>query len=145
MDINVKIVAKNDSFVPTRQSDFSAGYDLRAAVEKKIIIPSGERRKISTGIKLEIPQGFEGQVRPRSGLAFKHGIMIVNSPGTIDSDYRGDIGVILLNTGKTDFIVEPGDRIAQITFSPVYTVDFIVTNRLDESTRGEGGFGSTGT
>lgn len=144
MDITIGITTEDDRFIPTRQSGYSAGYDLKAALADTVILQPGERKLISAGIKIEIPAGWEGQVRPRSGLALKHGITLLNAPGTIDSDYRGDIGIILYNAGDQPFHIGPGDRIAQIIFAPVSNANFRKTVRLQESGRGEGGFGSTG-
>jgi dUTP pyrophosphatase len=145
MNITVRVKAVQPEFVPVQQSAHSSGYDLKAAVETAVSIAPGERRLVPTGIRLEIPEGFEGQVRPRSGLALRHGITLLNSPGTIDADYRGDVGVILYNTGGADFIIQPGDRIAQIVFCSVPSVEMKHVEMLHESERGEGGFGSTGT
>lgn len=145
MSITIRLIAEEERQIPEKKSDRSAGYDLKAYLGKPKTIGPGERTLISTGIRLEIPPGYEGQVRPRSGLAIKHGITVLNSPGTIDSDYRGDVGVILYNTGDKEFTVHPGDRIAQIIFSPVHGVDFSVVSRLQSTSRGDGGFGSTGT
>jgi dUTP pyrophosphatase len=120
----------------------AAGLDLRA--DEDCVLGPGERRLIATGLALEIPQGFEGQVRPRSGLAVRHGIGIVNAPGTIDSDYRGEVGVALVNLGKEPFAIARGDRIAQLVIAPVVQADVQLMDELTESERGSGGFGSTG-
>ena len=120
----------------------AAGYDLCAS--KAVTIKAGEFEKVPTGIRISMPMGLEAQVRPRSGLAAKYGVTVLNAPGTIDSDYRGEICVILINHGKNDFIIEPGMRIAQMVFSKVIQVDFKEVKELDETCRGEGGFGSTG-
>lgn len=117
--------------------------DLRSTVE--VELQPGERRLVPTGLKAAIPLGFEGQVRPRSGLALRHGLSMVNSPGTIDSDYRGEIGVILINHGQDVVKLQQGERIGQLVICPVYRAEWQVTASLDETTRGEGGFGSTGT
>lgn len=122
----------------------AAGMDLRADVEERLVLKPGERKLIQTGLSTEIPAGFEGQIRPRSGLAFKHGISVTNSPATIDSDYRGPIGVILHNLGQEDFEVKAGDRIAQFVIAPVMTARLDFHDALSESERGAGGFGSTG-
>jgi dUTP pyrophosphatase len=111
---------------------------------KAVTIKSGEFEKVPTGIRISMPMGLEAQVRPRSGLAAKYGVTVLNAPGTIDSDYRGEICVILINHGKKDFVIEPGMRIAQMVFSKVIQVDFKQVEQLDETSRGEGGFGSTG-
>ena len=130
--------------LPHYLSEGAAGMDLHAAVETDTVIEPGKVTLIKTGLHLAIPRGFEGQVRPRSGLALKHGIGVLNSPGTIDSDYRGEIGVILFNTGTTPFTVSRGDRIAQLVIARYEQVTFRPTDNLEESERGEGGFGSTG-
>jgi len=131
--------------LPTYQTTGSAGMDLYANIEDEVIIPcSGGRHLIPTGIKAQIPQGYEMQIRPRSGLALKYGVSVLNAPGTIDSDFRGEIGVILINHGNTAFVVRNGDRIAQATFNKVHQAELIEINEIDETTRGENGFGSTG-
>lgn len=129
--------------LPSYQTEGSAGLDLAAAIAEPWVLTPGERRLIPTGLKLAIPDGFEAQVRPRSGLALKHGIGMVNSPGTIDSDYRGPLGVILVNHGAEPFVIEPLSRIAQLVIAPVARATIVVTT-LDETERGGGGFGSTG-
>jgi len=130
--------------LPSYHSKGAAGIDLCAAVEEKVVLVPGEIRCISTGIRLSIPEGYEGQVRPRSGLALKHGIGILNAPGTIDSDYRGIVGVILFNFSKKPFTIKRGDRIAQLVIAPVIQVKLKEANSIDETDRGEGGFGHTG-
>lgn len=130
-------------FEPAYATDGSAGADLRAFIESEVELGPGERSMIPTGVRLEIPAGYEGQVRPRSGLAAKHGITMVNAPGTIDSDYRGEIRVILVNLSDTPYVVHRGDRIAQLVIAPVLQVTF-ETTAVNTTTRGEGGFGSTG-
>ena len=122
----------------------SAGMDLLAAVNEDIVITPGERKLITTGLKIAIPEGYEGQVRPRSGLALKHGITILNSPGTIDSDYRGVVKIITANLGTEDFIVRRGDRIAQLVIAPVVKAVLLETKELPDTARSEGGFGHTG-
>jgi dUTP pyrophosphatase len=129
---------------PAYQSDGAAGADLRANIGNEVVIKPGGRALIPTGIRLQIPRGMEAQVRPRSGLAARHGVTVLNSPGTIDSDYRGEVMVILINLGAEDFRILPGDRIAQVVFSPVARVSFMWSDRVKESRRGNGGFGSTG-
>ncbi len=126
------------------QSAGASGIDLRAAIDGPIELAPFEWKAIPTGIALSIPPGFEGQVRPRSGLALKHGVTLLNSPGTIDSDYRGEIKVILINLSRTTYEVQPGERIAQLVFAPVAKADLVEVERLDDTERGEGGFGSTG-
>jgi dUTP pyrophosphatase len=130
--------------LPEYQSEHAAGCDLKAKLENKLEILPGEKQIVPTGIRLEIPEGYEAQIRPRSGLAFRHGITILNAPGTIDSDYRGEVKVILINLGKEKFIIKNGDRIAQMIFAPVIQARFIKKQNLKNTERGEGGFGSTG-
>lgn len=134
--------------LPSYESEGAAGADLRAnfaeGTRDGLILPSGGRALIPTGLSLEIPLGYEVQLRPRSGLALKHGITLPNSPGTIDSDYRGPLGVILLNTGREEFHVGHGDRIAQMIVAPVVQARFTLAKDLSETARGAGGFGSTG-
>ena len=130
--------------LPEYQTAGSAGMDLRAALAESVTIPPGERRFVSTGLAVAIPRGYEGQVRPRSGLALRHGIGIVNSPGTIDSDYRGEIGIVLVNHGAEPFVVEPLARIAQLVIAPVARAELVVVESLDATERGAGGYGSTG-
>jgi dUTP pyrophosphatase len=140
--------AARDLPLPSTASPGSAGYDLRAALEADLVIRPGERVLVPTGLTLEIPAGCEGQVRPRSGLALRHGIGVLNAPGTIDSDYRGEVGVILINLGEAPFTVRRGDRIAQLVFARVEAVAWEEPAETDEDTagsdRGAGGFGSTG-
>jgi dUTP pyrophosphatase len=145
MDRAVKIRIKRGAAsvpLPSYATPGAAGVDLRAA-ESASIAP-GERAFVGTGLYLEIPGGYEGQVRPRSGLALKHGVTLLNSPGTIDSDYRGEIRVILINLGQENFKVEPGDRIAQLVFAPCEQVVLEESADLSDSERASGGFGSTG-
>jgi dUTP pyrophosphatase len=148
--MNTKInVVKLDSAkslnLPSYATENSAGVDLVAAIENKIIIKPHQRALISTGICIELPSGFEATVRPRSGIAAKNGVTVLNTPGTIDSDYRGEIKVILINLGNEDFVVERGMRIAQMIFSRYEKVSFSEVANFDSTTtRGEGGFGSTG-
>jgi len=118
--------------------------DVRANIDEAIHLQEGERVLIKTGLKLEIPSGYECQVRPRSGLAYKHGITVLNSPGTIDADYRGDVGVILINHGTETFTIEPGERIGQLVFAKYERVEFELAKELETTERGAGGFGSTG-
>jgi dUTP pyrophosphatase len=130
--------------LPSYATDHAAGMDLHAAVAATVTLEPGEIRLIPTGIALEIPRGFEGQVRPRSGLALKHGISIVNAPGTIDADYRGEVGVILINLGGKPFALQPGDRIAQLVIAPVARGLLREVSTLARTKRGTGGFGHTG-
>ena len=129
--------------LPRYETDGAAGLDLRAAIATTIVLAPMERRPIPTGLRMAVPRGFEGQVRARSGLALKNGIAVVNAPGTIDSDYRGELQVLLVNLGPEPFAIERGMRIAQLVISPVERVEVIVS-ALDATTRGTGGFGSTG-
>ena len=128
--------------LPEYATPASAGVDLRAS--DGCVIPPGGRALVPTGLRIALPEGYEAQVRPRSGLALRHGVTLPNSPGTIDADYRGEIGVILMNLGQEPFVVEPGDRIAQMVVAPVVRVAWSEAEALDATERGEGGFGSTG-
>ena len=130
--------------LPSYATKGSAGLDIYAALEKPMTIAQGTIELVPTNISVEIPEGYEIQVRPRSGLAAKHGIGILNSPGTIDSDYRGEIKIIIINLGKEDFVIQPAERIAQLVLSKVYTAKFIESDELNNTSRGEGGFGHTG-
>ncbi len=131
--------------LPAYATSDSAGVDLLAAIEKDFLLSPGERKLIPTGISLSLPRGYEAQIRPRSGLALKNGITVLNSPGTIDSDYRGEVSVILVNLGQAFVTVERGMRVAQLVIAPVKRIAWNVVRSLDESERGAGGFGSTGT
>lgn len=142
--VKVKIVKEKNVVLPKYETIGSAGVDVRANITEPITLKSLERILIPTGIKMAIPIGYEVQVRPRSGLAIKHGITMLNSPGTIDSDYRGEIKVIVVNLSKDDYIIEPNERIAQLVLNKVEQMDFIEVEVLDETERGEGGFGHTG-
>ena len=130
--------------LPAAASPGSAGVDLRAAVEEDLVVRPGERVLVPTGLVLEIPPGFEGQVRPRSGLALEHGLTLANPPGTIDSDYRGEVRVILIHLGDAPVTVSRGDRVAQLVVARVESVDWEEAEELEGSERGDGGFGSTG-
>lgn len=130
--------------LPAYQTPGSAGLDLCAALPEAVRLSPGERRLIPTGLVLEIPEGYEGQVRPRSGLALKHGISVVNSPGTIDSDFRGEVGIVLINHGQESFLVEPLSRIAQLVLARVERATIVEVESLTDTTRGAGGYGSTG-
>lgn len=140
----IKIKLTRGASVPEYATKGSAAVDLRAATDDALIIPAGERALVPTGIALSIPEGYVGIVAARSGLACKKGICLSNGIGVIDSDYRGEISVGLFNSSKTDFTVEPGERIAQLMFMPVSTACFLPVESLDETDRGDGGFGSTG-
>ena len=124
-------------------STHAAGYDLYSCHQQNIILKKGEVKLIPTGIAISLPSGYEAQIRPRSGLAIKHGIGVLNAPGTIDADYRGEIKIILFNFSKEDFIITPGKRVAQMVIAKHEIVDFTVTEKLDKTTRGNGGFGHT--
>ena len=130
--------------LPGYASDGAAGLDLLAAVDEAMELAPGARKLIPTGIMIALPAGYEAQVRPRSGLALKHGVTLLNSPGTIDADYRGEIGVILINHGEAPFAIARGDRIAQLVIAPVTRLAWAESDRLPESARGPRGFGSTG-
>lgn len=142
--MKVKIINESNNALPTYETLCSAGVDLRAFTSETIVLKPLERKLIKTGLFLEIPQGYEAQVRPRSGLAYKNGITVLNSPGTIDADYRGEIGVILVNISNDSFKVENGERIAQLVFNKFEQAEFIKVEVLNETERGAGGFGSTG-
>ncbi len=130
--------------LPAPASSGAAGADLRAAVERDLVLLPMARAAVPTGLQLEIPLGWEGQVRPRSGLALRHGVTVVNAPGTIDSDYRGELQVLLINLGAEPFTIRRGERIAQLVLAPVAASRFVEVERLDDTDRGDGGFGSTG-
>ncbi len=142
--MNVRIINKSKNDTPKYTTNQSAGVDLRANADTPIKISPLERVLVKTGLFIELPKGYEAQVRPRSGLAYKKGITVLNSPGTIDSDYRGEIGVILVNLSNETFLIENGERIAQMVIAKHETVNFKEVNELIETTRGSGGFGSTG-
>ena len=141
MEIRIKKLYP-DVEIPKYQTSGAVGFDLRAV--ENLSIPSGETRLIGTGLAVELPIGYELQIRPRSGLALKHSITVLNSPGTVDSDYRGEIKVILINHGKSDFQISKGDRIAQAVVNRVEIVDIVEVEKLSETQRGDKGFGSTG-
>ncbi len=139
--VTVKI---KGSFVPEYQTPYSAGCDLCADIDDCVIVKPGEFFVIPTGISIEIPSGYEAQIRPRSGIALKYGVGILNTPGTIDADYRGEIRIILFNFGKKNFVIKRGDRIAQMVFARVVKAEFRLVKKLNETRRGSGGFGHTG-
>jgi dUTP pyrophosphatase len=141
----VRLPHAADLDLPAYATENSAGLDLQAAIDEPVTIEPGARALIPTGIAIALPDGFEAQVRPRSGLAARHGVTILNSPGTIDADYRGEIKAILINLGQNTFIVEPKDRIAQLILAQVTRVIWKPADALQETMRGEGGFGSTGS
>ena len=142
--IEIKCLASEGAVLPLYKTSGAAGADVCAFLKESVTIAAGKFAMIPTGLFFEIPEGYEIQVRPRSGLAAKHGVTVLNTPGTIDSDYRGELKVILINLGQEDFIVNPGERIAQIIVSPVTIADFTITDSLSDTQRGEKGFGSTG-
>jgi len=139
-----RLSAGRDLALPTRMTEHAAGFDLAAAVLEKTTLEPGEIRLIPCGFSMALPPGYEAQVRPRSGLASRHGITMINAPGTIDADYRGEVQVPLINLGKAAFVVERGMRIAQMVIVPVPRVEMIEVDELDSTARGEGGFGHTG-
>ena len=142
--IKVKVVNRGHQQLPAYATPQSAGMDLRANLDEPITLRPLERRLIPTGLHIALPEGYEAQVRPRSGLALKHGLTVLNTPGTIDADYRGEIGVVLINLSQQDFVVNDGERIAQMVIARHEQGDFVVVEELDETERGEGGYGHTG-
>ena len=142
--MQIKIINKSNHELPNYETIASAGMDLRANISEPITLKSLERTIVKTGLFIELPIGFEAQVRPRSGLAAKKGITVLNSPGTVDADYRGEIGVILVNLSNEDFVIENGERIAQLIIAKHERAEWIEVTGLSETSRGEGGFGSTG-
>lgn len=145
MPVTVKIINKSLNSLPSYQTFHSAGVDLRANIAGPVKLEPMQRVLIGTGLFIELPTGYEAQIRPRSGLALKHGITVLNSPGTIDADYRGEIGILLINLGADEFVIQPGERIAQMVVSPFIQVEFEPVEILTETERGAGGYGSTGT
>jgi dUTP pyrophosphatase len=143
--MKVKIVNKSKYPSPAYATPYSAGVDLKANIDEPVTLGSLDRTMIPTGLFIQLPEGYEAQVRPRSGLAAKHGLSVTNSPGTIDSDYRGEVCVLLVNLSKDPFTIEPGERIAQMVIARHEHVEWEEVDALDESSRGAGGFGSTGT
>lgn len=142
--VKVQVLTSEGVTLPKYETSGSAGMDIRANISEPIILGSLERVLVPTGIKMAIPEGYEVQVRPRSGLALKHGISIANTPGTIDSDYRGDIGIILINLSKEEYTIQPQERIGQLVLNKVAQIEFEVVETLDKTERGDGGFGHTG-
>ncbi len=142
--MQIKIINTSQHPLPNYETNASAGMDLRANLNESIILKPLERTLVKTGLFIELPIGYEAQVRPRSGLAFKKGITVLNSPGTVDADYRGEIGVILVNLSNEDFVIENGERIAQLIIAKHERAEWQETIALTETSRGEGGFGSTG-
>lgn len=144
-NIEVPLLCDEPDLVPLYASDLAAGADLKANIPETVILQPGEAKLIPTGLRFEIPAGYEIQVRPRSGLALKHGVTVLNTPGTIDADYRGEVGVILINHSNKAFAIEPRMRIAQLVLAEVVQASFIRREELSTTRRGEGGFGHTGT
>lgn len=143
--MKVKIVNNSENPLPDYSTSSSAGMDLRANLERPLSLKPLERKLVPTGLYIELPEGYEAQIRPRSGLALKKGISVLNTPGTIDADYRGEIGIILVNLSGEEFIVEHGERICQMVINKVESVQWNLVDSLEESERGDGGFGHTGT
>mgnify|MGYP000868552020 CR=1 FL=1 len=142
--MKIEIINNSKHSLPEYATDQAAGLDLRANISESITLKPLERRLIPTGLHIALPADYEAQVRPRSGLAYKHGVTVLNAPGTIDADYRGDIGVILVNLSNQDFVVEDGERVAQLVIAKYTQANWNEVVELSETTRGEGGFGSTG-
>lgn len=142
--VKIKIVNRGSQQLPAYATTESAGMDLRANVAEPVVLRPLERRIIPTGLYMALPPGYEAQVRPRSGLAFKHGITVLNSPGTIDSDYRGELGVLLVNLSNEDFTIQAGERIAQMVIARHEQGEFVEVEELDDTERGAGGYGHTG-
>ena len=142
--MNINIINKSTHALPQYETAHAAGMDLRAFIETEITIKPLQRMLVPTGLYIELPIGFEAQIRPRSGLAYKHGISIVNSPGTIDADYRGELKVLLVNLSDTDFVINDGDRIAQMVIAKHETVEWNAVEELNDTARGAGGYGHTG-
>ncbi|MBR3950782.1 MAG: dUTP diphosphatase [Bacteroidaceae bacterium] len=142
--MKVSIINRSHHALPSYSTPLSAGMDIRANLEEPITLQPGERRLIPTGLFIALPEGYEAQIRPRSGLAIKHGITVLNSPGTIDADYRGEVGIILINHSDKAFVIEDGERVGQMVVAQYSRVEWNETDTLDETERGAGGFGHTG-
>ena len=142
--VKIQVVNRGHQQLPAYATPQSAGMDLRANLSEPTTLHPMERRLIPTGLHIALPEGYEAQVRPRSGLALKHGLTVLNTPGTIDADYRGEIGVLLINLSQDDFVINDGERIAQMVIARHEQADFIVVEELDQTERGEGGYGHTG-
>ena len=142
--LNVKVINKGHQPLPAYATSQSAGMDLRANIDESIVLHPMERRLVPTGLHIALPQGFEAQIRPRSGLALKHGITVLNTPGTIDADYRGELMVLLINFSDTDFVINDGERIAQRVVARHEQIEFQLVDELDDTERGAGGYGHTG-
>ncbi len=145
MKIDVKLLPHfGDLQLPKFETALAAGADIRAALDSPMTLAAGGRALVPTGLAMALPAGFEAQIRPRSGLAYKHGVTVLNSPGTIDADYRGEVKVLLINHGEADFVIERGERIAQMIIAPITQAVFTAVDELTDTARGAGGFGSTG-
>ena len=142
--INLSVINKSNNPLPKYQTKQSAGVDLCAFLSSDLVLKPNDRKLIGTGLHIALPEGYEAQIRPRSGLAFKYGITIINSPGTIDADYRGELKIALINHSNVDFVIKNGDRIAQMVISKYEQISFTLNDSLDETERGEGGYGHTG-
>ena len=142
--INLPVINKSNNPLPKYQTKQSAGVDLCAYLSSDLVLKPNDRKLIGTGLHIALPEGYEAQIRPRSGLAFKYGITIINSPGTIDADYRGELKIALINHSNVDFVIKNGDRIAQMVISKYEQISFTLNDSLDETERGEGGYGHTG-
>jgi dUTP pyrophosphatase len=142
--MQIRIINISGHSLPAYETESSAGMDLRAHLENAVVLSPGKRSLIPTGLFIELPKGYEAQIRPRSGLAWKHGITVLNSPGTIDADYRGEIKVVLINHSEEDFTIRNGDRIAQMIVARHETVEWMPTDELSDTSRGAGGYGHTG-
>ena len=142
--LNVKVINKGHQPLPAYATSQSAGMDLRANIDESIVLHPMERRLVPTGLHIALPQGFEAQIRPRSGLALKHGITVLNTPGTIDADYRGELMVLLINFSDTDLVINDGERIAQMVVARHEQIEFQLVDELDDTERGAGGYGHTG-
>ena len=142
--MEVKVINRSDNPLPTYSTEHSAGMDIRAFLPEEVVLKPLERKLIPTGLFIEVPEGFEAQIRPRSGLAIQHGITVLNTPGTIDADYRGEVCVILINLSGEDFIIRSGDRICQMVIASHQKAEWKLTEELETSGRGKGGFGHTG-
>lgn len=143
--IKVKIINDSGNQLPAYETPSAAGMDVRAYLDAPVVLNPLERRLIPTGLRIQLPRGYECQVRPRSGLALKHGISLVNTPGTVDADYRGDIGIIVINLSNEPYTINPGERIAQLVIKEYVKVEWEQVERIDETVRGDGAFGHTGT
>jgi len=142
--MKLEIINKSKHALPSYATDLSAGMDLIANLNEPVILQPMERTIIPTGLFIALPEGYEAQIRPRSGLAIKHGVTLLNTPGTIDADYRGEIGIIMINLSNEEFKIKDGERIAQMVINKYEKIDWVPVEKLDETSRGEGGFGSTG-